>query len=271
MANSKEKPNSLENASGQGLATASNVEKLTRGIPDLQDQLEKIEEHSKDTADTLEQILQNLKTSYEDFSNGRSELLEALDEVQELQAKKQFKSAEKKEYTTKVTNAIEKINCLPDTYDSTRSAVDELKNSQKTHTAIVSTRDLLAEMKELLPRHESHELGMWYEEARKRTKLSRLYIGFFVILSLFIALVVSAIIVGPGETENYTWYTALAQYTTLRFALLGAFTGVLLFLGRQISNQKKIYEEYGHKEKLDRKVEFCACNKTNGSFSKKHL
>ena len=53
-----------------------------------------------------------------------------------------------------------------------------------------------------------------------------------------------------GETGDYAWYTAIGQYAGLRFALLGAFTGVLWFLGKQISNQKRIYEEYGHKETI---------------------
>ena len=248
----KRKSISLENRKGQGLASVSDVEKLTRKIPDLRNKLEEIEKYSQDTiVPKLEEILQDLKTYYEIFSNGQSELLEALDEVQDLIDNKRFKSAEKKEYTEKVTDAIEQITCLPDSYDTTRSVVNELKHSQETLPIITSTRKSLAKMEELLLRHESHELGMWYEEARKRTRLTGLYTGFFIILSLFITLIVLTIIFWQGETENYTtWYTAIGQYATLRLALLGAFTGVLWFLGKQISNQKKIYEEYGHKESM---------------------
>ncbi len=254
MANSKGKLNSPENAVGQGLASASSVEKLTRRIPDLRDQLGKIEKLSKDTVDILEKILQNLDTYHEDFSNGKNEMLEALDKEKYWINNEQFESDEnREEYTATVTNAIKQINCLPDSYDSARSVANELEHSQETLATTTRTRKLLAKMEELLPRHESHELGMWYEEARKRTKLRGLYIGFFSILLVFISLIVITLILGlgQGETENYTtWYTAIAQYTTLRFALLGAFTAALWFLGKQISNQKKIYEEYGHKETM---------------------
>ena len=242
-----------EKADGQGLASASDVEELTQKIPDFLEKIKEIETHLiATTVPRLEGDLQNLERSYEDFTKGKNAMLEALNMAKNLITNEQFKSANREEYLVRVSDAIMQINCLPASYNATRSVINELKYSQETLPIITSTKDLLTDVEELLPRHETRELGMWYEAARKRTKLSRLYIGFFTILSLFIAFIFLATKLGLGqeETENDAWYTAIGQHITLRLALLGAFTGVLLFLGKQISNQKKIYEEYGHKETM---------------------
>ena len=243
---------SKENAGNQGLASASDVEKLIQRIPGLRSQIRKVEERSHNIVSTLEESLPKLEEASDNSNKIRDEILEALRKESNWINKERFKNAKSREaYIASVTNAIEQVKHLPDLSSSNKSVLNELEFSlTELSSTTAETRGSLAEIEDLLPRHESYELGMWYEEARKRTKLWPLYFGFLSILAIFIVFIFLAITVWQGETGGYAWYTAIGQYAGLRFALLGAFTGVLLFLGKQISNQKRIYEEYGHKETM---------------------
>ncbi len=243
---------SKENTDSQGLASASDVEKLTQRIPDLRNQIREAEECSHNIISTLKESWPKLEAASDNSNKIRDRILDALRKENDWIDKERFKDAESREaYIASVTNAIAKVKYLPDLSSSNKSVLNELGLAlTRLASTISETRGSLAEIEDLLPRHESYELGMWYEEARKRTKLRPLYIGFFSILVIFIAFIVLSMTLWQGETGGYAWYTAIGQYAGLRFALLGAFTGVLWFLGKQISNQKRISEEYGHKETM---------------------
>ena len=172
-----------ENTGSQGLASASEVEKLTQQIPDLRSQFREVDECAHNIIRTLEESLPELETFNDNSSKIRDDILEALQKENNWIDKERFKNAESREaYIAIVTKAIEQVKYLPDLSSSNESMLNELESSLKTlGTTISETRSSLAEIEGLLPRHESYELGMWYEEARKRTKLWPLYTGFLSI------------------------------------------------------------------------------------------
>ena len=235
----------------EGLASASSVENLVNKIPEVSETARQLEAKFLTCFKTINEAREDLEECNSNFQATRTEIRNTLEREKEKITKDRFKNAgERQTYIGAVSQAIERIGSLPDYSAPSQKMIVELDTLKaKMSETVVRRNKLFDEIEDLLPRHESHELGKWYEEARKRTKMLPLYISFFAVLTVFIVFIVLGLS-WQGSNDSSLWYTSLAQSAVLRLALLGAFTGTLWFLGSQIANQKKIYEEYGHKETM---------------------
>lgn len=235
----------------EGLASASSVEKLVEKIPEASDAANQLEAKFLTCLETIKEAQEDLDKYNSDFQVAKNEIRDTLKQEKERITEDRFRNTkERQTYVKEISQAIKKVNSLPDCSIPSQRMIAELDALKtKTSEMIVRRNKLFGEIEDLLPRHESHELGKWYEEARERTKVLPLYISFFIVLVVFIGFIVAGIY-WQGREDDSLWYTALAQSVVLRLALLGAFTGTLWFLGSQIANQKRIYEEYGHKETM---------------------
>lgn len=235
----------------EGLASASSVERLVEKIPEANNAADQLETKLLKCLETINEAQEDLDKYDSNFQAVKNEIRGTLEREKGKITKDRFKNAkERQTYVKEISQAIEKVNSLPDgSIPSQRMLVglDTLKT--EVSEMIVRRNKLLDEIEDLLPRHESHELGKWYEETRERTKVFPLYLSFFIVLAVFVGFIVVGLY-WQGSEDDSLWYTSLAQSAVLRLALLGAFTGTLWFLGSQIANQKRIYEEYGHKETM---------------------
>ena len=252
MNKSKGTRNNSYTTTETALATASSVEELTSLLPGLRKDLHTIESNFNNALSEITTGSTTLETCVTEFIAIKDEITEALEGEVEWIGENNFPNAkQRQQYINSVETALTSIKQISDHIVSFEDLKSSLIKINTMLEKLISTQtSTFRKIEDLLPKHESYELGMWYQQAREKTKIKPYYIGFFVVLLCLIGIIFASLQISTNGTESGAWYESLSQSGTLRLSLVVAFSGTLIFLGKQISSQKRIYEEYGHKETM---------------------
>lgn len=252
MNKSKDTHNNSYTTTEAALATASSVEELTSLLPGLRKDLHTIESNFNDSLSEIATGSTTLETCITEFTAIKDEIAEALEGEVEWINENNFPNAkQRQQYINGVEAALASIKQIPDYIVSFEDLKSSLAKANTMLEKLIATQtNTFNKIEDLLPKHESYELAMWYQEARERTNLRSYYAGFFIVLFCLIGVVVATILIPSESGSNDAWYESLSRSGTLRLSFLVAFSGTLVFLGKQINSQKRIYEEYGHKETM---------------------
>ena len=146
---------------------------------------------------------------------------------------------------------LEMLTSLLDNLIELINSIGSKRLGTSKYSSLIST---IGRIRSLLTTCYTHELSYWFQQARERTKVIWHYIGFFATLVALVIFMGFPFLQDEESCETTCdsdkWYETLTESVASKLTFLAAFSGALLFLGYQISNKRRLQEEYRHKETM---------------------
>ena len=233
----------------QNLASTESVKELHEQARSVLDSLNIMDEIINTLSKNSELLISERKYIEKCKSDFTTRLLKVQNE---LNLNNSLNSNQKDRLTTKILELLSTVKKeITSNAEAIESLTDQLaRRSREFNLLYNEINDSLEEIKFLLPQHEAFELAQDYHSARRGVNLAWTYIGFFLVLTMYIGAVILGLYFGNDATNdnNSTWANDVFGSVAFRISIHFPFAAAAFILGRQILRGSRSREEYRHKE-----------------------